>query len=79
MTKLRVTVNMDKCQGYGACVKIAPDVFGFNAEKKAEVGDPGASPNEVVLKAARCCPYRAITVADIETGMQLHPRVKAQP
>ena len=77
MTKLNVVVDHGKCQGYGACVKIAPDVFRLNADNKADSGDPAAAPDEVVLKAARCCPYRAITVIDAETGAQLIPRVRA--
>ena len=77
MTKLNVTVDHGKCQGYGACVKIAPEVFRLNADNKADSGDPAAAPDEVVLKAARCCPYRAITVIDAETGAQLIPRVGA--
>ena len=77
MTKLNVTVDHGKCQAYGACVKIAPEVFRLNADNKADSGDPAAAPDEVVLKAARCCPYRAITVKDAETDAQLIPRVRA--
>jgi ferredoxin len=77
MTKLNVVVDHGKCQGYGACVKIAPAVFRLNADNKADSGDPAAAPDEVVLKAARCCPYRAVTVTDTDTGAQLIPRVRA--
>jgi ferredoxin len=77
MTKLNVVVDHGKCQGYGACVKIAPEVFRLNADNKADSGDPTAAPDEVVLKAARCCPYRAVTVKDADTGAQLIPRVRA--
>ena len=78
MAKLNVTVDTGKCQGYGACMKVAPEVFRLNADNKAEPGDPAAAPDEVVLKAARCCPYRAVTVKDAETGAQLIPRVRAK-
>jgi ferredoxin len=77
MAKLNVTVDHAKCQGYGACVKISPDVFRLNADNKAESSDPAAASDQFVLKAARCCPYRAITVTDAETGAQLIPRVRA--
>ena len=77
MTKLKVVVDHGKCQGYGACVKAASEVFRLNADSKAESGDPAAAPDEAVLKAARYCPYRAITVTDAETGAQLIPRVRA--
>ena len=78
MAKLSVTVDKGKCQGYGACVKVAPEVFRLNADNQAEPGDPAAAPDEVVLKAARCCPYRAVTVIDAETGAQLIPRVRVK-
>jgi ferredoxin len=77
MTKLKVVVDPGKCQAYGACIKVAPEVFRLNADNKAEAGDPAAASDEVVLKAARCCPYRAVTVTDAETGVQLIPRVRA--
>jgi ferredoxin len=75
-TKLKVTVNVQKCQAYGACLKTAPEVFRLGADKKAEVLDPALAPDEVVLTAARSCPYRAITVIDAEAGTQLHPRMR---
>jgi ferredoxin len=76
MARLNVTVNTDKCQAYGACMKTAPDVFKPDAESKAQVADPQAAADETVLRAARSCPYKAITVVDEETGQQLHPRVR---
>jgi ferredoxin len=79
MSKLCVVVDTGKCQGYGACVKIAPEVFRLNADNKAVSGDPALLADETVLKAARCCPYRAVTVTDTETGTQLIPRVRAKP
>ena len=77
MTKLNVTVNVQKCQAFGACLKTAPAVFRLGADNKAEVIDPGAAANETVLLAAATCPYRAIVVVDAETGAQLYPRVRA--
>jgi ferredoxin len=78
MTRLKVVVDAEKCQGYGACMKVAREVFRLNAAGKAEPGDPAVLPDDVVLKAARCCPYRAVTVTDTETGAQLVPRKKAK-
>jgi ferredoxin len=76
MTKLNATVDTEKCQAYGACMKNAPDVFKPDLEGKAQVVDPRAAADEILLKAARSCPYKAITVVDGETGEQLHPRVR---
>ena len=53
MAKLNVIVDTEKCQAYGACLKVAAGVFRLNAERKAEAIDPGAASNEIVLKAAR--------------------------
>jgi ferredoxin len=77
MAKLSVTVDRQKCQGYGACLKTAPGVFRLAADGKAEAGDPAATPEDLVIKAARYCPYRAITVADAQTGVPLHPRPRS--
>jgi ferredoxin len=76
MAKLNATVDTEKCQAYGACMKSAPDVFKPDAEGKAQVIDPQAASDEALLKAARSCPYKAITVVDEATGEQLHPRVR---
>jgi ferredoxin len=78
VAKLKVTIDKSKCQGYGACVKVAPEVFRLNADNQAEPGDPTVAPDEVVLKAARCCPYRAVTVVEADTGTQLIPRVRTK-
>jgi ferredoxin len=76
MTKLNATVDTEKCQAYGACMKSVPDVFKPDAEGKAQVVAPQVAADEILLKAARSCPYKAITVVDDETGEQLHPRVR---
>jgi ferredoxin len=76
MAKLNVTVNTRKCQAYGACLKTAPGVFHLSAQNKAEVLDPAAAPHDTVMLAATNCPYRAITVVDADSGVQLFPRVR---
>ncbi len=73
MSRLRVTVNTIKCQSYKRCAAVAPAVFGIGADDKATVLHPEAAPQDEVVKAARSCPYRAITVAVEETGEQLFP------
>ena len=78
MTKLKVQVVTDKCQGYGACAKVSPEVFSLDADKKAQVGDPSLAAEDLVLRAARSCPYRAVIVVDKESGEQLIPRVRSK-
>jgi ferredoxin len=75
MAHMTVSVARDKCQGYGKCAHWAPDTFSLDDANKVVLGDPGATEDEKLLvRAAKACPYRVITVAD-ETG-QLFPPVK---
>ena len=76
---LRVTVNELKCQSYRRCMAVAPAVFGIDANSgKAEVLHGSDTPQDLTVQAARSCPYRAITVVDEATGMQLFPPPRKQ-
>jgi ferredoxin len=64
---LRVTVDLDSCQGYVCCVMEAPEVFDVGeATGKAVLlqAEPDESLRAGVEAAARACPARAITVED---------------
>lgn len=75
MGNISVTVDRDKCQGYGKCVHWAPDTFSLDATNKVVLGDPNATEDDKMLvRAAKSCPYRVITVSD-ENG-QIFPPVK---
>jgi ferredoxin len=73
MSRLRVNVNTKKCQTYKRCMAVAPAVFGLGADGKAAVLHPEGAPQDEVVKAARSCPYRAISVVAEDTGEQLFP------
>jgi len=73
MSQLRVTVDTTKCQSYKRCTAVTPAVFGIGVDGKATVLHPDGASQDEVLKAARSCPYRAISVAVEETGEQLFP------
>jgi len=79
MTRLRVLVNTTKCQAYKRCMAIAPAVFRLGADGKATALQPDAAPQEEVVKAARSCPYRAITVTVDDTNEQLFPPLPKSP
>jgi ferredoxin len=80
MSRLRVSVNSGKCQAYGRCTAIAPGVFTPGLDGKATVLQADGAPDEVVIKAARSCPYRAITVTVDATNEQVFPPApKSQP
>lgn len=75
MSKLHIATDRDKCQGYGKCAKWAPDTFSLDESNRVVAGDPDASPEEMVIRAAKSCPYRVITVSSDEKG-QIFPPVK---
>ena len=72
---IRVTVNSAKCQSYGRCVAIAAAAFKIGANGKAEPQVAPEVPQEILLKAVRSCPYRAISAFDADTGQQLFPPI----
>lgn len=72
---IQVGVNRDKCQGFGKCVNWAPASFALDDGNKVVLGDPAASSDDALVKAAKSCPYRVITVSSAERG-QIFPPVK---
>jgi ferredoxin len=63
LTPVRIVVDLNRCQGYGQCVFLAPGVFELHGEE-ALMYDPG--PDETqrlpVVRAAAACPVQAIHV-----------------
>jgi ferredoxin len=70
---LRIELNKDKCQAYHRCTVVAPAVFALDGDDKVELADPRGASDEIVLKAAKACPYRVIALFDEATGEQLFP------
>jgi ferredoxin len=60
---MRMVVDLNRCQGYGQCVFLAPGPFELLGEE-ALMYDPG--PDEAqrlpILRAAAACPVQAIQV-----------------
>jgi ferredoxin len=73
---MHVTVDTGKCQSYKRCSVVAPAVFGFGDDGKVRLIDSAGAEDAVVLKAAKSCPYRAITVVDDVTNEQLWPKTR---
>jgi ferredoxin len=59
---LEVEIDRDLCMGSGNCVYEAPGVFDLDDDSVSRVVDPAASPEGLLLAAARKCPTGAITV-----------------
>jgi ferredoxin len=73
MSRYRIELKPAKCQSYGKCLALAPSVFAWDPARKVRLADPGAAPDETLLKAAKLCPYRAIAIIDQATGETLFP------
>lgn len=68
----RIVVDREKCQGIGACVGAAPDVFEIDSEGKAVVISAEGADDDTVLEAAEACPLEAIVLYD-ENGEKVYP------
>ena len=79
MARLRIDISRAKCRSFGKCMAVAPDVFAFDEEKKVRTIAGGAAPDEIVVKAAKSCPYRVIALVDEETGEQVFPPLRKPP
>ncbi len=61
--RLRVVVDLNRCQGYAQCCFLAPDVFRlYGEEALIYYPEPTASQHTNILRAAAACPVQAITV-----------------
>ena len=73
MSNLAIKIDLGTCAAMGACQAIAPQVFHLGDRQKARVVDAAGAPIDEVLRAARCCPRKAITVIDQSTQARLYP------
>lgn len=76
MSQHNVAVNKSKCQSFGRCVALVPEAFRLDADRKVDLIETAEVADERVLKAARGCPYRAITITDNASGEQIFPPVR---
>jgi ferredoxin len=74
MTKYRIELNQAKCQSYNKCVATAPGIFELDDSRKVRLVGEDETTDDVVVKAARGCPYRVISVVDSETGEEIFPK-----
>lgn len=74
MSKFRVELNRAKCQAYSRCSVVAPALFELGEDRKVRLLGNGETPDDIVIKAAKSCPYRVISIIDVESGEQLFPK-----
>ena len=63
ISAVRIVVDLNRCQGYGQCVFLAPGVFDLHGEE-ALMYHPGPEESQrwPVVRAAAACPVQAIRV-----------------
>jgi ferredoxin len=62
---MRISVDLNRCQGYGQCCFADPSVFQLHGEEALEF-DPAPSDERrlQVIRAANACPVQAIHIGE---------------
>jgi ferredoxin len=61
---MRAAVDVERCEGYGTCASLAPEVFVLDEWGYAQVANDGEVPagqEDLVRRAALECPMTVIT------------------
>lgn len=63
---MRVTVDLDVCQGHARCARLAPEVFSLDEAGYAVLllEEVPAELQDAVRQAAAACPERAIEIEE---------------
>ncbi|WP_040690203.1 ferredoxin [Nocardia vinacea] len=63
---MKITVDLDLCQGHAVCQAEAPEVFTVPKHGKVEILDPNPGPaaRAAVAEAVRYCPTQALSITD---------------
>lgn len=76
MSTLKVTIDPDRCVGYGRCAAIASGVFMIDEDTTKAYFDEDEiqrTPPKTVFAAARSCPTQAIVIEQF--GRRIYPQV----
>ena len=66
---MRIVIDLNRCQGYGQCVPLAPDVIRLSGEEAVMYDpNPDDSQRRSVLRAAASCPVQAIMLDMYDKG-----------
>ena len=64
---MRITVDLNRCQGYAQCVFLAPDVFELHGEEALRFEPhPDRAQRLQVRRAAAACPVQAIVLDQLD-------------
>ena len=62
---MRISVDLNRCQGYGQCCFADPSVFKLRGEEVLEFDPaPGDEHRLKVIRAAKACPVQAISIGE---------------
>jgi ferredoxin len=68
--KMRIVIDLNRCQGYAQCIPLAPNVLKLHGEEAVMYDpNPDDSQRKQVLRAAASCPVQAIM-------LDMHDRAK---
>lgn len=79
---IKLELDKEACMGVASCVKLAPQVFkldeaslksAFISYAPLVILDEKGASNQTILDAAMSCPYRAIILADANSGERVYP------
>lgn len=86
MSKFRVEIDKNACQGFGACIELCPQFFQLSdvdGKSSIEGANKVMKENKVVAEtleldelecvreAAEACPFNAIHIVNLETNEKL--------
>jgi ferredoxin len=69
VSRWRIVVDRDLCQGHGVCESEAPGIFQVSKEAVLTVLEesPSEAQREAVAAAVKYCPTHALTIVEDET------------
>jgi NADPH-dependent 2,4-dienoyl-CoA reductase/sulfur reductase-like enzyme/ferredoxin len=77
---MRVVVDLTRCQGYGQCAFLAPDVFHMRGDEVLMYeAQPDDAQRERILRAEAACPVQAIKAGGFARPVAEAPRAGSAP
>jgi NADPH-dependent 2,4-dienoyl-CoA reductase/sulfur reductase-like enzyme/ferredoxin len=72
---MRVVVDLTRCEGYGQCAFLAPDVFRMRGDEALMYeAEPDDAQREAILRAEAACPVQAIKAGGFARAGAAEPR-----
>jgi ferredoxin len=62
----RIKIDVEECMSSGKCVADYPSAFDFDDEELSTLTDSSTLSDQDMVRAARNCPSRALSVYDVD-------------